>query len=387
MKKLILSVLCLSMAWSLAAKSDYYYYSDERVSLDISTSMLAVYFDKEIYDTASRLPIPYPVEVVEHRIANSPYEIWKVQAENMDKIKQYLYARPEVSSMGPVFHVEGGYRASLSSFYVHTLDIQRLREFAHKYKFQILHQNAYLEGWYLCESNKEGGLSSIEICNILIEHGVIDKLWQEWTESGNSTNYIKGDMPRYDGSHLRFDNVILPSVNPNSISNSDDLGVFFAEKQNVIMKNYTVNNTYRPNDVFYYQYEVNTQDAFNVANGATAEIRSSSSVILRPGTTLSSGSDTRVTISGCEFDVYGKRSGGNSESANFYNPNSEKVYESYLTRNNTFSQSKTEPSINFSNYSATVNSYSFRAGNEILLKPVFTAGVGSDFNAHHSLSV
>lgn len=128
-----------------------------------------------------------------------------------------------------------------------------------------------------------------------LHHAWIDKLWKQWEDQNHSSSFIRTNMVRYDGTYV-FNGQTLPSVNPNSIVNSRVYGVFYAENQLAILDAYTVNNTYNPNEVFFYQYTIRAQNNFVVPASRTARFESVNRIELEPGFRASAGSNFIATI-------------------------------------------------------------------------------------------
>lgn len=127
-------------------------------------------------------------------------------------------------------------------------------------------------------------------------HSWIDKLWEDWEKiHPNQSNFNLTSMIRYDGTYA-FNGVTLPLVDPNSIIHSSSLGVFYAEDQLAELSNYTVSNTYKPTEYFYYQYTIKAGDNFIVPNGTTGAIESVNNVLLEPGFFAESGANLVVKI-------------------------------------------------------------------------------------------
>lgn len=128
-----------------------------------------------------------------------------------------------------------------------------------------------------------------------LHHGMIDKLWQEWEDANGSSSFQKTSLPRYDGTYT-FDGQTLPSVNPNDIIDSKILGVFYADNQQAILEDYTVNNTYRSLENFYYQYKIEAGSNFIIPTGKNAKIESVNEILLKPGFHSQNGSSLSVKI-------------------------------------------------------------------------------------------
>ncbi len=122
-----------------------------------------------------------------------------------------------------------------------------------------------------------------------LHHGMVDKLWQEWEEINGLSAYQMTSMPRYDGTYT-FNGQTLPLVNPNNIVDSKALGVFFAENQLAQLEDYTVNNTYRSQENFYYQYTIEAKNNFIIPSGKNCKFESVNNIVLKPGFHAKNGS-------------------------------------------------------------------------------------------------
>ena len=71
---------------------------------------------------------------------------------------------------------------------------------------------------------------------------------------------------------------------------------FFAENGHVTLEEYAVTNDYRTNEVFFYQFDIETGDNFTVPTGKQAEIKSFSSITLEPGFEAEAGSNVQIEI-------------------------------------------------------------------------------------------
>ncbi|NER13994.1 T9SS type A sorting domain-containing protein [Leptobacterium flavescens] len=126
-------------------------------------------------------------------------------------------------------------------------------------------------------------------------HSFVDKLWQEWEEVNQSSAFIMTSMLRYDGTYV-FDGETLPLVNPNDITDSRALGVFYAENGLAELDNYTVSNTHNPEETFYYQFSIEVGDNFIAPSGTSSRIESVNNILLRPGFRAESGASFVATI-------------------------------------------------------------------------------------------
>ena len=131
-----------------------------------------------------------------------------------------------------------------------------------------------------------GGVASPRDPVFYLHHGMVDKLYQDWVIANNITPasnlYTRTDLPRYDGTYV-FNGQTLPTINPDDNVDSRSLGVFFAVDQLADLRNYTVANTHRNLENFYYQYVIEASTNFIIPSGKSAKLESRNQVILKPG--------------------------------------------------------------------------------------------------------
>lgn len=126
-------------------------------------------------------------------------------------------------------------------------------------------------------------------------HTFVDYLWFNWEEIHHNSAYLTTSMLRYDGTYI-FNGVTLPLVNPNDITDTRSLGVFYGINGTAKLNNYIVTNTYRPEEIFYYQYLIEVGNNFIVPNGANCKIESVNEIKLLPGFKAASGSNFIAAI-------------------------------------------------------------------------------------------
>lgn len=126
-------------------------------------------------------------------------------------------------------------------------------------------------------------------------HSHVDKVWQEWQEIHQSSAYITTSMLRYDGTYV-FNGETLPLVDPNDITDSRVYGVFYAENGLAQLDNYIVSNTYNPEEIFYYQFNIEAGNNFVVPAGTSARFESVNEINLTPGFEAVPGSSFEATI-------------------------------------------------------------------------------------------
>ncbi len=140
-----------------------------------------------------------------------------------------------------------------------------------------------------------GGRSSPADPIFYLHHTFVDKLWHDWEEINQSSIFIRTNMLRYDGTYI-FNSETLPSINPNDMINSRNLGVFYANNQLAVLDNYEVGNIYRSLEKFYYQFTIHVEDSFIVPSSANCQIESVNEIILKPGFLAQSGSNFIASI-------------------------------------------------------------------------------------------
>jgi len=128
-----------------------------------------------------------------------------------------------------------------------------------------------------------------------LHHSWVDKLWKDWEDLNHSSSYIRTDMIRYDGTYA-FNGQTIPAVNPNSITDSRVYGIFYGENQLAVLDDYTVSNTYNPEELFFYQYTIQAGNGFEVPATRTARIESANTVRLMPGFHAANGSNFTAAI-------------------------------------------------------------------------------------------
>ncbi len=128
-----------------------------------------------------------------------------------------------------------------------------------------------------------------------LHHAYIDKLWQEWEDLRGNSAYLRNSMLRYDGTYT-FAGQTLPLVNPNNIVDGRVYGIFYAEDQLAQLDNYSVTNSYRNPEIFFYQYNIEAANNFVVPANRTAVIESSVRIRLLPGFRASEGSNFIASI-------------------------------------------------------------------------------------------
>jgi tyrosinase len=116
-----------------------------------------------------------------------------------------------------------------------------------------------------------------------LHHTNVDRLWAEWEDAHpGSSSHIITSMIRYDGTYV-FDGVTLPLVDPDDIVNTRALGVFYANNELARLSDYTVSNTHKPLENFYYQYLIEAGNNFIVPNGTNCKLESVNEIRLIPG--------------------------------------------------------------------------------------------------------
>ena len=126
-------------------------------------------------------------------------------------------------------------------------------------------------------------------------HSHVDKVWHDWEEIHQSSSYITTSMLRYDGTYV-FDGETLPLVDPNDITDTRVFGVFYAENGLAELDNYIVSNTYNPEEIFYYQFNIEAGNNFIVPAGTVARFESVNEINLTPGFEAVAGSSFEASI-------------------------------------------------------------------------------------------
>ncbi|WMI68289.1 tyrosinase family protein [Mangrovimonas sp. YM274] len=123
-----------------------------------------------------------------------------------------------------------------------------------------------------------------------LHHTFIDKLWDDWeTANPGGSSHIITSMIRYDGTYV-FNGEVLPLVDPDDITDSNVLGVFYAENQLASLSDYTVSNSHHSIENFYYQFIIDVGDNFVVPSNTNCQVTSINEINLLPGFTAQSGS-------------------------------------------------------------------------------------------------
>lgn len=126
-------------------------------------------------------------------------------------------------------------------------------------------------------------------------HSFVDKVWQEWESIHGTSAFITTSMLRYDGTYV-FGGETLPLVDPNDITDSRVYGVFYAEDGLAQLDNYIVSNTYNPEEIFYYQFNIEAGNNFIVPAGTVARFKSVNEINLVPGFEAAPGSSFEANI-------------------------------------------------------------------------------------------
>lgn len=126
-------------------------------------------------------------------------------------------------------------------------------------------------------------------------HSFVDKVWVDWEAIHGTSAFITTSMLRYDGTYV-FDGETLPLVDPNDITDSRVYGVFYAEDGLAELDNYIVSNTYNPEEIFYYQFNIQAGNNFIVPGGTVASFKSLNEINLIPGFEAAPGSSFEAVI-------------------------------------------------------------------------------------------
>lgn len=115
-----------------------------------------------------------------------------------------------------------------------------------------------------------------------LHHTFVDKVWSEWEALHNNSSFLLNSMIRYDGTYV-FNGEVVPNMNPNDLTNTNAIGVFYAEDAYVFMSNYAVSNNFLPVEYFYYQFQIDVGNDFIVPEGKNCKIESRDQIVLKPG--------------------------------------------------------------------------------------------------------
>lgn len=126
-------------------------------------------------------------------------------------------------------------------------------------------------------------------------HSFVDKIWHDWEEIHQSSSFIPTSLLRYDGTYV-FNGETLPLVDPNDITDTRSLGVFYGENGLAQLDNYIVSNTYRPEEIFYYQFTIEAGDNFLAPAGTSSRFESVTEINLTPGFEAAPGSSFEALI-------------------------------------------------------------------------------------------
>ncbi len=106
-----------------------------------------------------------------------------------------------------------------------------------------------------------------------LHHGMVDKLWQEWEEANQNSSFQSTSLPRYT------------TTDPNDITDSRDLNVWYAQDGVVMLDDYETSGT---ND---YRYTGKIEsEYFTVASGSDVTFTSGEKIVLGPGFKVETGS-------------------------------------------------------------------------------------------------
>lgn len=155
-----------------------------------------------------------------------------------------------------------------------------------------------------------------------LHHAFIDKLWDEWEKDPNNDpsayHPVRVNMLRYDGTYSFYGST-LPSIDPDDVVDSKVYGTFFAENQLALLEDYTVANTYKPIENFYYQYVIEAGTNFIIPNTKSCKFESVNEVLLSPGFFAELGSTFTAKID-VDNDVSTAARGGVESKKGVHNP-------------------------------------------------------------------
>lgn len=128
-----------------------------------------------------------------------------------------------------------------------------------------------------------------------LHHAFVDKVWQEWEDNRQSSSFMMTSMIRYNGTYT-FNGQTLPTINPNNITDSRTLGVFYAENELAVLDDYTVTNANANPEIYFYQFTIQAQDGFEIPANRSAHFESVNRIRLMPGFHAQNGSEFLATI-------------------------------------------------------------------------------------------
>ncbi|UII79925.1 tyrosinase family protein [Flagellimonas sp. CMM7] len=126
-------------------------------------------------------------------------------------------------------------------------------------------------------------------------HSFVDKVWHEWETIHQNSTFMTTSMLRYDGTYT-FDGETYSLVDPNDITDTRVYGVFYAENGLAQLDNYIVSNTYNPEEVFYYQFNIEAGNNFLIPAGTVSRFESVNEINLTPGFEAVPGSSFQAVI-------------------------------------------------------------------------------------------
>lgn len=132
-----------------------------------------------------------------------------------------------------------------------------------------------------------------------LHHAFVDKLWHDWqlnpANDPSAYHPVRVNMLRYDGTYSFYGNT-LPSIDPDDIIDSKVYGTFFAENQLATLDDYTISNTYKAVENFYYQYVIEAGNNFIIPTTKSCKLESVNEIVLTPGFFAESGATFTAKI-------------------------------------------------------------------------------------------
>lgn len=126
-----------------------------------------------------------------------------------------------------------------------------------------------------------------------MHHGMIDKLWQDWEEANSASSYQQTELPRY------------PNDDPNDITDSRALNVWYAENGVVLLDQYETSGT---ND-YRYTGKIQAEDNFVVKNGSSVAFTAGNEIVLGPGFQVEAGGEFYAEVDPDVGNIAAKRRG------------------------------------------------------------------------------
>jgi hypothetical protein len=161
--------------------SDFYYYNGEKISLtqvsdkyylqtNRKIELSSLEFVQSIINSPTKITISQAI--IPFNDKHRDYGYWSLISSNSElnnfSIKEDYY-------LSPVFQTECGEQTILSNFFYLKLkrleDISLLRQFAEKYRFEVVGNIQSLPYWYILSCDKNSVGNALQLSNTLYETG------------------------------------------------------------------------------------------------------------------------------------------------------------------------------------------------------------------------